>query len=340
MKSNAPMMILPKVDVVPESILPTSSQVVTRRPERHKYLLIAPPKWGKTTFFSGVPDVCLLAFEAGYAEVDCPKIVITSWDRNFKEKREGWVQDEDGILYTSAEEVIEELEKNCPYKMVVIDTIDMATKMVSEYYCKLAGIDHPGEGGDFGRGWELYQTKPIRIFYNRLVRLGIGVACITHSTEKDRPNKFGQQKVKKETSLPGQVQHFVHTQSDVIMQGGFARLRRGQRDRDRYISFDGDNETMAGTRIRKVYVPNKYIVDRPTPDDDSPPWKQWESFFTNSPTAGKLAQENFGKLFVGNHDENLPETETETENKDDNKKESKFVKSLKSSRKGEETTTT
>jgi hypothetical protein len=288
-----------------ESPLPTTSRTIIKDPTKLKYLLIALPKWGKTTFFSGCPNVCLLAFEAGYAEVDCPKIVITCWDRSYREKKLGWEVDNDGVVYTSATEVIEEMENNCPYDLVIIDTIDIATKMASEYYCKLANVDHPSQGGDYGRGWDLLQTRPIRIFYNRLVKLGVGVAAITHTKEKT-DEKFSNSRPKKETSLPGGVQHFIHTQSDVIMHGFFSRRRKGNRERDRFISFDGSNELMAGTRIRKVYIPNKYIVDPPTRTNDNPPWNQWASFFTDNPNAGKLAEQEFVRLYKGLDDEYLP----------------------------------
>lgn len=292
------------------SLLPTTSKPIIWTPSKLKYLLIALPKWGKSTFFSGCPNVCLLAFEAGYSEIDCPKIVITCWDRSYKKKKLGWEVDDDNVVYTSAIEVIEEMETSCPYDLVIIDTIDAATKMASDYYCAIAGVQHPSEGGKYGRGWDILQTRPIRIFYDRLVRLGIGVAAITHSKEKT-DDRFGDSKPKKETSLPGGVQHFVHTQADVIMHGFFARRRKGQRDRDRYISFDGSNELMAGTRIRKVYIPNKYIVTPPTRTDDSLPWKQWESFFTNNPDAGKLAEQEFVQLYRGSDDEYLPTEQVE-----------------------------
>lgn len=292
------------------SILPLGSKPTVWRPERLKYMLIGPPKWGKTTFFSGCPDACLLAFEAGYAEVDCPKVVITSWDRSFKERKLGWDQDEEGVVYTSAMEVMEELESHCPYRMVVIDTLDMATKMAADHYCALAHVEHPSEGGDFGRGWDLLQTRPVRMFYNRLVKLGCGVAVITHSTERSisDDNRSTGGRPKKETSLPGGIQKFAHTQSDVIMHGFFSRKRRGNKDRDRYISFDGNDYLMAGTRIRKVYIPNKYIVVPPTAESDTPPWSQWESFFTNSPEAGQNAEKEFIRLYVGSDDETVDTT--------------------------------
>jgi hypothetical protein len=144
------------------------------------------------------------------------------------------------------------------------------------------------------------------MFYNRLVKLGIGVAAITHTKEKT-DEKFSNSRPKKETSLPGGVQHFIHTQSDCIMHGDFCRRRKGHKERDRYISFDGSSELMAGTRIRKVYIPNKYIVTPPSRTDDSLPWKQWQSFFTDNPKAGQLAEQEFVQLYRGSDDEHLPE---------------------------------
>jgi hypothetical protein len=292
--------------------------------------------------------VCEIAFEAGYSEIDCPKIVINSWDRSYKEKKEGWDIDEDGVVYTSAMELIDELEVNCPYNMVVLDTLDMCAKMASDYHCALAHVDHPSEGGDWGRGWDVLQTRPVRMFYSRLVRLGLGVAAITHSQKKEDEDKFGKKRAKRETSLPGKIQHFAHTQSDVIMHGFFARRRHGQKDRDRYISFDGTDYLMAGARVRKVYLPNKYIVTPPTRTSDSPPWNQWASFFSRNPEAGKEAELEFVRLYKGRQDEtveeDLAETETETDSQTQskqsydkekvsqtNRKKSSFVKASRTS---------
>lgn len=99
------------------------------------------------------------------------------------------------------------------------------------------------------------------------------------------------------------------------MHGFFARRRKGQRDRDRFISFDGNNFLMAGTRIRKVYLPNKYIVTPPSRTDDSLPWKQWEEFFTNNPEAGKLAEQQFVQLYRGTDDENLSDEQVQKADK-------------------------
>ena len=314
------------------TLLPTKAPNLIQDPKLMKYLVIAPPKWGKTTFFSGVPNACLLAFEAGYASAECPIVVINAWDRPYSQKKEGWATDEQGVVYTSAMEVLEELEKNNPYDFIVIDTVDMATKLCTDYHCDLARVQHPSEGGDYGRGWDLLQTSPFRKFYNRIVKLGVGVAALTHVKERQETDRFGNDRFRRETSLPTGIQSFIHAQSDCIMHGFFSRRRKGHHDRDRYISFDGTNEVMAGTRLKKVFIPNKYIVDSPTREDLSLPWKQWAKFFSNNPQAGQLAEEQFTKLSEGLDDENLRKNQTTNTKTNDNQEKDSSATSSQANR--------
>jgi len=281
-----------------KSLLPTKPHTISFSPEKLKYLLIAPPKWGKTTFFCGADNVLLLAFESGYGFVECPKVVVTDWDRSLKERKAGWVEDDDGLVYTSACEVVEALEEYCPYSMIIIDTVDMASKLCTDYMLDAGNIKHPSEGGDWGRGWAVYQTDPFRRFYNRLVALGVGVAAITHSNERTDKDKFNRDRFRRETTLPAGIQKFIHAQCDVIMHGFKPDSRKLVKQGVRYLSFDGGDEVLAGSRIKKVYIPNKYIVQAPTDVDDSLPWKQWVSFFKDSPAAGRAAEANFKKIFA------------------------------------------
>jgi hypothetical protein len=290
-------------------------------PDKLKYLLMAPPKWGKTSFFM-VPDALLLAFEEGHADVKCFKIVITGWNAPIRER--GPVEDDEThIKYATALEVADALEAYNPYRFIIIDTLDEAVKMCAAYECEHAGIRHPSDGGDYGKGFDLYQTNPFRLFYNRLTKLGVGVAGTTHIKEEFRKNKYGVEEFRRETSLPGGVQKFVHAQADVIMNGHFGRRRQGKRDRDRYISFDGTNEVMAGTRIKSVYLPHKYIPTPPTFEHPDAPWVQWCDFFEDSPAAGKAAEEAYNRLIQGKDDENVIDITVEPDNKNEVKIEPK-----------------
>jgi hypothetical protein len=293
------------------SWLPKQAHTISSSPEKLKYLVIAPPKWGKTTLFAGCPNCCLLAFEAGYGFVECPKIVVTKWNRSLRERREGPSIDDDGLIYCSAMEAVEELERSNEYDLIIIDTLDEAIKMCSQYHCEKAHVDHPSEGGDYGRGWSKLVTEPVRAFYGHLARLGVGLAAITHSKEQSDKDKFGKDRFRRATTMSDSIQQFIVAQSDVIMHGFFSRRRRGKKDRDRYVSFDGSDEIIAGSRINpnKIYIPNKYIL---APEGKG--WEQWIGFFADTPEAGKQAEKEFVKLSHGVDDENLTEPE-DTEDK-------------------------
>lgn len=271
---------------------PTKVIIDTPKPDKLKYLFLAPPKFGKTTFFSGCPDCLLLAFEEGHMFAQCHKVVITEWaPTSFRDRGPG--QDEEtGTTYSTASEIIEALEAYNPYRFIVLDTIDMCVKMCTDYELSKAKLQHPSEGGDYGKGWDLLQTSPFRRFYNRLVKLNVGIGCTSHIKEDWRRDKFNQEVYRRESTLPAGIQRYVHTQSDVIINGFFGRKRpkRGKQIRDRIISFDGTDEIMAGTRIQRVFIPNKYISSPPTDEDSSIPWKQWTNFFTESPQAGQEAE--------------------------------------------------
>jgi hypothetical protein len=317
---------------VAKKYFPIRPHVGSASPERLKYLLLAPPKWGKTTFLAGCPSVLLLAFEEGHSFVECHKIVITNWYARIQERIPR--EDEQGIKYASALEVVEALEVYNPYKMIIIDTVDAAVKMCTDYECSAAKIAHPSDGGDYGKGWDLFQTAPFRRYYNRLVKLGVGVGCTSHIKESFEKNKFGQLQYRRDSTLPTGIQRFIHAQSDVIINGFFIddnlfrrvqKTRKGPIIRDRIVSFDGSDEVMAGTRITKIRIPNKYFVDSPQLDIAAP-WKQWANFFTHSPAAGEEAEKRFLSL-TGKAEEDL-----ESEKSADSNDKPKLTDTSKSSK--------
>ena len=287
-------------------------------PTKLKYLLMAPPKWGKTTFFASVPNALLLAFEEGHMFVDAYKVVITKWDTPTKRDRSPMEDSDTGIQYCTAMEILEALEA-APhqFEFVIIDTLDVATKMAAEFHCKQAGIAHPSDGGKYGKGWDLFQTTPVRMFYNRLVKMGMGVAAVTHIKEGMEEDDMGVKRYVRSTSLAGGVERFALNNSDLIMNGMWGPRRRGQTVRDRVISFDANNEIVAGSRVRGVHVPLEYLVDPPTEKNPAAPWNQWNRFFTESPNAGIQAEQYYLQNFKSKRrdiDENETEEKPSTEN--------------------------
>lgn len=297
---------------------PKKITILTPNPLKQKYLIMAPPKWGKTTFFSGAPNALLLAFEEGHGSINIPKVVITGWSVAARD-REPSEDTETGTIFATAMEMIEALEAYNPYDFIILDTVDQAVKMCSDYMCAKDGIAHPSDGGDFGKGWDLYQTSPFRKYYNRIVKLGVGVALTTHVNEEWKKDQYKQDVFRRETTLPKGVQKFVHAQSDVIINGMWGRWRKGMDDRDRLISFDGTNEIMAGSRIRGVFVPSKYIVKSPSQDDLTVPWRQWNDFFVDSPEAGEAARKEYSAIYRNRPNEPIDNDTPEEEKKEPDK---------------------
>lgn len=286
-----------------KSLLPSKPTASLKKPSRLKYLAMAEPKWGKTTLFCGVPNALLLAFEEGHAFIEANKIIIDRWDVALKVRTQGgsWATDDDGNTHCSAYEALEALEAYCPYEFIIIDTVDMASKMCTDYECEKAGVGHPSDGGEFGKGWAMLQTDPFRRWFGRIVKLGVGIGCTTHiAMREDSKTK----QVRRESTLPSGIQKFIHTQADVIINGYFGRRRKGEDDRDRVISFDGSNDVLAGSRVRGVHLPKKYIVTPPSHDDHSLPWKQWTKFFED-PKAAQEAEDQYARLIRGKDDEVL-----------------------------------
>jgi hypothetical protein len=261
-------------------LLPDAPSIAPVDARRLKYLFIGPPKYGKTTFGCAAPDSLLLATEEGHLFHETHKIIIDSWGTKL-----GRGVDDDGNVHFSMLEAVEAIVAADRFQFVIIDTADMAAKMCLDHHYKKYGVAHAQDAGDYGKGWDICLTQPFRQQIGQLLKTGRGVMFITH-TNLVTKKVGGVEQSRWETSLPSQVQKFLHTQADVILHGSFGKLRPGMKERDRIISLDGTNEILAGSRIRDIHFPKRFIVD---PDK---PWDQWASFFTD-PKAGQKAEQDY-----------------------------------------------
>lgn len=234
-------------------------------------LLIGPPKWGKTTLACSADDSILLATERGHAFHETHKIEIDAWDKSREDRGVG-VDEATGIHHLSMIEAVDAICASNRFKTVIIDTADRACKMCLAWHYKKRGVEHASDAGDYGKGWDLCLTQPFTNVIGKLMTSGRGIIFITHSNIITK--KVGRVETsREETTLPSQVQKFLHTQADLIVHGQFGRLRKGMQDRDRIINLDGSAEILAGSRVRHIHLPRKYIVS-PTQ-----PWAQLANFF-------------------------------------------------------------
>lgn len=268
---------MPLTTAEANAILPQAPTRGIIRPERLKYLIIGPPKFGKTTTATMIPNAVLLAFEEGHAFTECFKIIIDQWDRPFAEKQLGVGQDEDGNLHMSLAEAVELICASDRFDHVIFDTADMAARMCVDFWCAKLKVAHPADAGDFGKGFALTLTDPFRRMIGPLIKSGRGMSFTSHSKFVERKTGNVVTSAKWESTLPSQAQAFLHSQVDVIWHGKFGKMRPGQDERDRILSTDASQELMAGSRVRidnELWpIPKSFILD-PVAG-----WEQWSSFF-------------------------------------------------------------
>lgn len=275
-----------KKTILTESILPTEATSAQVKPSQCVILLIAEPKWGKSTFFMSNPNALLLGFEAGQKFLRGKKLAIDKWDQK-RGRYEGHV-DAEGVRHVTAMQAVEALEKDkTSFDFVIIDTVDMAVKMCSDYFCEEGNKEHPSELGDYGKGWDKAINTPMRRMLMRILKTGRGVGLITHSKVEILKFTTGE-KARKEMSLGKGPRSLVESQADIIMHGELGLKRSGNRLRDRILVCEGDMDTLAGNRSGTM-LPSRYVVD---PKD---PWGQFEKFFTDK-TAADKAEADYKKF--------------------------------------------
>lgn len=275
-----------------EAMLPTDARKYTTDPDELVYLAVTVPKWGKTTFFCSVPGALLIAFERGFQFQKCPTVFIVSWHDS---KFEPYV-DEKGIMYMTMTQLKKVLVASDKYKFLIFDTADMAAKKCADYHLEKHKAQHANDLGDYGRGYDIVQNTPFRQMVGALMSTGRGIAFLTHQAINEVKDK--KKSIKKETSLPGGIYKFIHSQADVILHGHFGKKQSGNKYRDRIWQTEGDEEVLAGNRS-SIYLPARYVVD------PARPWAQWKEFFTN-PDASAAADLTSGRSDDDDEDDEKP----------------------------------
>lgn len=117
--------------------------------------LYGPPKVGKTTFGSKMPNHLILAFEVGYRTL--PGVIK-----------------QDIATWADMRAVMRELKKpevRERYQSIVVDTADLAADCCQKYICTQLGIENIGDGGWTNNGWARYK-KEFEDVFRTLSQLG------------------------------------------------------------------------------------------------------------------------------------------------------------------------
>ena len=138
--------------------------------------IYGPPKTGKTTLATQMPQPLLLAFEKGYNAI--PGIIaqdVTTWGEMKQIYRE-----------------LKKPEVQAAYKSIIIDTIDIAADLCQKYICNQLGIDNMGDGGWGTNSWPKYKKEFEEIFRG-LTMMGYAVVFISHATTNPIKDASGKE---------------------------------------------------------------------------------------------------------------------------------------------------
>ncbi len=177
--------------------LPTAKTKPTTEISKQSILLYGIPKLGKSSFASYFPHAMFLECEPGLNHLEVFKVPTYTWE-----------------AFLEACKLIAKGDHQ--FKTIVIDTVDNAFKMCSDYICAKHGIEYEGDMGH-GKGWTLVKNEWHRVL-TRLASLPYGLILISHAVDKTIETRTGEY-TKTQPSLPDRARNVVLGLVEIILYG-------------------------------------------------------------------------------------------------------------------------
>ncbi|MDY6903823.1 MAG: ATP-binding protein [Thermodesulfobacteriota bacterium] len=152
-------------------------------------------KIGKSTWCSHSDGALFLATEPGLNALDVYQVPIRSWD----------------ALLAACGEIA---DGKHPFKTVIIDTIDNAYRMCSDYICTKFKIEHESDLG-YGKGWALINNEFHRVL-TKMAFMPYGLFLVSHSVEKEIETRTGKY-TRIVPTLPDKARKIVVGMVDLIL---------------------------------------------------------------------------------------------------------------------------
>ena len=158
-------------------------------------LVYGPSKIGKSTWCSKSEGALFLATEPGLNSLDVFQAPIRTWDE----------------LLAACAEIAEGKHS---FQTIVLDTVDNAYRMCSDYICAKFKIEHESDLG-YGKGWALINNEFQRVL-TKLAFLPYGLFLVSHSQEKEIETRTGKH-IRIVPTLPDKARKIVLGMVDLIL---------------------------------------------------------------------------------------------------------------------------
>lgn len=242
--------------------IPTEKSITTRKDPR-VMIVYSPPKVGKTTLFSTLPNNLILDLESGTDFVECMamKIIgIVPPKNEDEEKKKNRIEVEKQYYLTEAGQAIVLAGK--PYDFITVDTItileDLVLPLANEKYRNSPmganwgllpdkkTIDPTADVKALARGAGYYYLRlAFDEILNKIYKLANNIILIGHM-KNSIVDKNGEEVTSKELSLTGKIKEITCANADAI---GY--MYRGSNN-ELLISFKGSEEVLCGARPKHL----------------------------------------------------------------------------------------
>lgn len=159
-------------------------------------LIYGPPKVGKSTLASHIPNSLFLATERGHSFLQIKKVDITDWTQVIELGAALSTQPDHG------------------FKTLVIDIVDYLYKLCERHVMTKHKVEHPSDLA-FGKGFSLVKDEFNRVV-TKLNMLGFGMVFISHAKEKTFKTK-AQEWTMMGTSMGGSPEAVISGMCDLIL---------------------------------------------------------------------------------------------------------------------------
>lgn len=176
-------------------LLPTQKTPPKQSLSDSTVLIYGARKIGKSEWCSIADGALFLSTEPGLNFLEVYQIPIATWDE----------------LLAACAEIA---EGNHQFKTIIVDTVDNAYRMCSDYICKKFGAEHESEIG-YGKGYSLINNEFQRVL-NKLAFLPYGLFLVSHSQEVEIETRTGKY-TKTVPTLPEKARRIVLGLVDMIL---------------------------------------------------------------------------------------------------------------------------
>ena len=243
------------------NFLPTAKHKPRTSLAHYILFLYGPPKMGKTTFASQIPDALFLATEPGTAALEVFDLTISSWSD-----------------FTTAIDELGRSPEAKRYKAIVIDTVGILYDLLCADICKRRGWEHLSEG-PFAEGYDMARTE-LNVVISKLRKLEKLIVFVCHERRTDEVDDNGNRTgvTMVTCDLPKSARKVFLGQSDFVVRA--------------YLT----EENTRGLRLHPLRSKDEYIecgcrgdLKRPMPDAVPLSFKAFHKAFAKSFGAPKKA---------------------------------------------------